>query len=312
MQLAGTPDPNIRVLLTSIPPPIAGGRRPKRLDKKSQLSRVNNLPAMEMPKARAVIKAAIRIAHPTVFTGLFASTAARCYLLPRGREANSYQALYPAHWCTLSRGGPSMRTTIVRTGLSLVCLLIASATANATWVYELVQHEGFDIGWSLEGGTITTDMTTNDITADNIEAWSVTFTSPLGTSTLTSANGQLVLDVSDDYPLLASDTQIWIEHRNPDPTTTESFTIATFELQELTLVTFYRAEAESMHVGLSTSAASPTTSSISEPWAQGDRLLIAERSAALVVPEPSTIFIWGGLSLALAAWAVHRRETRAR
>lgn len=76
-------------------------------------------------------------------------------------------------------------------------LVLITAHATSAQVYYVENYHGFDVGWSMEGGTITTDgfVGTIDETSDISSLftdWSIAFTSPQGSFGFTPANSEFM------------------------------------------------------------------------------------------------------------------------
>ncbi len=66
--------------------------------------------------------------------------------------------------------------------------LLTAGTARADIVYDLNLFPGFPAPWTFDSSTITTDGTLGTLSESNITDWSIRFTSPAGSHTLTPAN----------------------------------------------------------------------------------------------------------------------------
>lgn len=82
---------------------------------------------------------------------------------------------------SLMKASPLLATAII------FCAYISAAEASLT--YQIPFYPGEVDGWSLDGGSITTDGTLGPITTENLESWEFRLTSPAGSSMVSSKSG---------------------------------------------------------------------------------------------------------------------------
>lgn len=84
-------------------------------------------------------------------------------------------------------------TRILRIGLLLFTVGAFSDPLSAGITYQMLPQAVSKPGWSFDGGYITTDGTLGKITPQNFVDWSVNFTSPFGTQSISRNNGFVTL-----------------------------------------------------------------------------------------------------------------------
>lgn len=93
----------------------------------------------------------------------------------------------------------SVRSSMMKVSV-VVCLVLSSAQTFAASIYNVEIYDGFDPGWSMDGGTISTNGflgTTDDTARSDVDVasvwvdWSIRYTSPLGSYELTPANSEV-------------------------------------------------------------------------------------------------------------------------
>jgi hypothetical protein len=84
-------------------------------------------------------------------------------------------------------------TRTLHCGLFLLTAGIFSDTLSASITYQMLPQAVSKPGWSFDGGYITTDGTLGRISLQNFVDWSVSFTSPYGTHSISRNNGFVTL-----------------------------------------------------------------------------------------------------------------------
>jgi hypothetical protein len=86
-------------------------------------------------------------------------------------------------------------TWILRFISLLLAIEITSSILSAGITYQMLPQTVSKAGWSFDGGYITTDGTLGEISPQNFVDWSVSFTSPFGTHSISRNNGFVTLIV---------------------------------------------------------------------------------------------------------------------
>lgn len=102
--------------------------------------------------------------------------------------------------------------------VTITMFMIAAATARADIIYDVIPYGGFSSGWSLDGGSITTDGTIGPITFDNFVDYLISITSPEGSYTLDPSNSFSFFPNDGSVATMIATEQDLIMPSGADPT----------------------------------------------------------------------------------------------
>lgn len=182
--------------------------------------------------------------------------------------------------------------------LILLAVLALSSVASASIRYDIVLYTGFDDGWTLDGGSITTNGTFGPLVETDIVDWSILFTSPIAGYTLTPSGTIEFLELSSSFTLLADPDKLYLSATGNGAVIFE----APSGGQAVQYLAINAGGTGDRGVSLGEFGANPIVAStiITGRWSPGDTLVIATRN----VPEPSTMLL---LLCGLASLALLRR-----
>lgn len=126
----------------------------------------------------------------------------------------------PSHY--LRTWGVVMRQALLLFVLAVLVAVATSPVASASLQYDVVLYTGFPYG-SMNGGTTLTPYgTIGSLTAANVEGWSISFTSPSGSSTISYPADTLTIGPAPAYDLGGKTTTHSIEYEAPFDRTSRS------------------------------------------------------------------------------------------
>lgn len=178
----------------------------------------------------------------------------------------------------------------------ILCVGFLFQSAKADIIYEFVTIGGFEPGWSLDGGTVTTNGQIGTLAESDILSWSINYTSPNGARSLTSSNSSVAFNPLINGEVVASATELILQPSSflPSQVSISFSDGATGTLQ----ITANNIIAEPTYF-LFDSLNMPDTSS-STLHSPGPRVF------ATAVPEPSSVALLGFA----AACFLARRQKR--